>query len=110
MQWIYEAMRKAAIKREEGQVTTCAFPSVSRLNEIKHEIDVESQDLLEQGHKEILQSECYEDYGCPSDIDKMKQEPVPLFLKTSLILHFPFFCQTSTINSKLSTVNKNTCH
>ena len=79
MQWIYEAIHKAAIKREEGQVTTCAFPSVSRLNEIKHEIDVESQDLLEQGHKEILQSECYEDYGCPSYIDKMKQEPVPSF-------------------------------
>lgn len=56
MQWIYEAMQK-------------------------HEIDVESQDLLEQGHKVILQSECYENYGCPSDIDKMKQEPVPLFLK-----------------------------
>ena len=42
MQWIYEAIRKAAIKREECQVTTCAFPSVSRLNEVKHDIDAES--------------------------------------------------------------------
>ena len=66
MQWIYEAIRKAAIKREESQVTTCAFPSVSRLNEVKHNIDAESQALLEDGHKEILQSECYKDYGYPS--------------------------------------------
>ena len=29
----------------------------------KHDIDIESQALLEEGHKEILQSECYEDYG-----------------------------------------------
>ena len=36
----------------------------------KHEIDAESQALLEEGHKEILQSECYEDYGCPSYIDR----------------------------------------
>ena len=69
MQWIYEAIRKAAIKREEGQVTTCAFPSVSRLNEVKHDIDIESKALLDEGHKEILQSECYEDYGVPSYIN-----------------------------------------
>lgn len=70
MQWIYEAIRKAAIKREEGQVTTCAFPSVSRLNEVKHDIDTESQALLEEGHKEMQQSECYEDYGYPSYINR----------------------------------------
>ena len=70
MQWIYEAIRKAAIKREEGQVTTCAFPSVSRLNEIKHDIDEESLELLEEGHKEILQSECYKKYGYPSYIER----------------------------------------
>ena len=29
MQWIYESIRKAAIKREESQVTICAFPSMS---------------------------------------------------------------------------------
>ena len=69
MQWICEAIRKAAIKREECQVTTCAFPSVSRLNEVKHDIDAESQALLVDGHKEILQSECYEDYGYPSYIE-----------------------------------------
>ena len=45
MQWIYEAIRK-------------------------HDIDAESQALLEEGHKEILQSECYEDYGYPSYIDR----------------------------------------
>lgn len=32
----------------------------------KHDIDAESQALLEVGHKEILKSECYEDYGYPS--------------------------------------------
>ena len=69
MQWIYEAIQKAAIKREEGQVTTCVFPSVSRLNEVKHDIDAESQALLVGRHKEILQSECYEDYGYPSYVD-----------------------------------------
>ena len=69
-QWIYEAIRKAAIKREESQVTNCAFPSMSRLNEVKHDIDSESQDLLDERHKEILLSECYEDYGIPSYIDK----------------------------------------
>ncbi len=51
MQWIYETIRKAAIKREEGQVTNRAFPSVSRLNEVKHEIDAESHALLDEGHK-----------------------------------------------------------
>lgn len=71
MQWIYEAIRKAAIKREEGQVTTCAFPSASRLNEIKHVIDEGSRELLEEGHKEILQSECYKEYGYPSYIDRI---------------------------------------
>ena len=36
----------------------------------KHEIDAESLALLDEGHKEILQSECYEDYGVPSYIDR----------------------------------------
>jgi hypothetical protein len=45
MQWIYEVIQK-------------------------HEIDAESQMLLEDGHKEILQSECYQDYGYPSFIDR----------------------------------------
>lgn len=45
MQWIYETIQK-------------------------HDIDAESQALLEEGHKEILQSECYEDYGVPSYIGK----------------------------------------
>ena len=45
MQWIYEAIQK-------------------------HDIDAESQALLDEGNKEILQSECYEDYGVPSYIDR----------------------------------------
>lgn len=45
MQWIYEAIQE-------------------------HDIDSESQALLDEGHKEILQSECYEDYGCPSYIGR----------------------------------------
>ena len=45
MQWIYEAIKK-------------------------HDIDAESQALLDEGHKEILQSECYEDYGVPSYIGR----------------------------------------
>ena len=43
MQWIYDAIQK-------------------------HDIDAESKALLTDGHKEILQSECYEDYGYPSYI------------------------------------------
>ena len=46
MQWVYEAIQK-------------------------HDIDAESQVLLDEGHKEVLQSECYEDYGVPSYIDKL---------------------------------------
>ena len=42
MQWIYEAIQK-------------------------HDMDAESQ---AEGYKEIFQSECYEDYGYPSFIDK----------------------------------------
>ena len=34
----------------------------------KHDIDAESQALLEGGHKDILQSECYEDKGYHSNI------------------------------------------
>lgn len=37
---------------------------------MQHDLDAESHALLEEGHKEILQSECYEDYGCPSYIDR----------------------------------------
>ena len=45
LQWIYEDIMKCGI-------------------------DQESRQLLEEGHKEILQSECYEGYGYPSYIDK----------------------------------------
>ena len=37
---------------------------------MKYDIDEESRKLLEEGHKEILQSECYEKYGYPSYIDR----------------------------------------
>ena len=33
---------------------------------MKYDIDGDSRKLLEDGHEEILQSECYEDYGMPS--------------------------------------------
>ena len=33
-----------------------------------HGLDFESSSLLNAGHEEILQSECYEDYGYPSYI------------------------------------------
>jgi len=33
-------------------------------------MDAESLALLEDGYKEILQSECYEDYGYPSYISR----------------------------------------
>lgn len=36
----------------------------------KHDIDAESQALLEDGHKEILKTECYKDYGYPSYIER----------------------------------------
>ena len=35
---------------------------------MKYNIDQESRKLLEEGHEEILQSECYEEYGYPSYI------------------------------------------
>ena len=35
----------------------------------KHDVDAESKALLTDGHKEILQNECYEDYGYPSYIE-----------------------------------------
>ena len=37
---------------------------------MKYDIDQESRRLLEEGHKEILQSECYQEYGYPSYIDR----------------------------------------
>ena len=45
MQWIYEAIQK-------------------------RDIDEESLELLEEGRKEILQSECYKEYGYPSYIER----------------------------------------
>ena len=45
MKWVYEAIQE-------------------------YDIDAESQTLLDDGHKEILQSECYEDYCVPSYIDR----------------------------------------
>ncbi len=35
----------------------------------KYDIDAESQALLEEGHKEILQSGCFQDYGYPSYVN-----------------------------------------
>ena len=40
----------------------------------KHDIDTESHALLDKGHTEILQSECYEDYGVSSYIESFVQE------------------------------------
>ena len=37
---------------------------------MKYDIDQESRRLLEDGHKEILQSECYQEYGYPSYIER----------------------------------------
>lgn len=37
---------------------------------MKYNIDQESRKLLEEGHKEILQSECYQEYGYPSYIER----------------------------------------
>ena len=37
---------------------------------MKYDIGEESRKLLEEGHKEILQSECYQEYGYPSYIDR----------------------------------------
>ena len=45
MQWIYEDIQE-------------------------HIVDAESKTLLDEGHKEILLSECYEDYGVPSYIGR----------------------------------------
>ena len=45
MQWIYEAIQQ-------------------------HDIDAESLALLEDGHEEVLHSECYVNYGYPSYINR----------------------------------------
>ena len=37
---------------------------------MKYDIDEESKKLLEEVHKEILQSECYQEYGYPSYINR----------------------------------------
>ena len=37
---------------------------------MKYDIDQESRRLLEDGHKEMLQSECYQEYGYPSYINR----------------------------------------
>ncbi len=37
---------------------------------MRYDIDQESRKLLEEGHKYILQSECYRDYGYPSFIER----------------------------------------
>jgi len=37
---------------------------------MKYDIDEESRKLLEEGHEEILQSECYQEYGYPSYIGR----------------------------------------
>ena len=36
---------------------------------MKYDIDEESRKLLEEGHEEILQSECHQEYGYPSYIE-----------------------------------------
>lgn len=37
---------------------------------MKYDIDQESRRLLEDGHKELLQSECYQEYGYPSYFER----------------------------------------
>lgn len=49
---------------------TPTFKNISEEATQKHDIDAESHALLDEGHKEILQSECYEDYGVPSYIER----------------------------------------
>ena len=49
---------------------TPTFKNISEEAIQKHDIDTEVQALLDEGHKEILQSECCEDYGIPSYIDR----------------------------------------
>ncbi len=49
---------------------TPTFKKISEEAIQKHDMDAESQALLDEGNKEILQSECYEDYGVPSYIDR----------------------------------------
>ena len=35
---------------------------------MKYDIDVEAAELLKAGHEEIQNTECYDNYGCPSYI------------------------------------------
>ena len=71
-------MMKAASKREQCQVLLghCrarAGSTEGHYNKIADEIndvDEDSRKLLEEGHKEILQSECYQEYGYSSYINR----------------------------------------
>lgn len=49
---------------------TPTFKNISEETIQKHNLDAESQALQEEGHKEILQSECYKEYGSPSYIER----------------------------------------
>ena len=49
---------------------TPTFKNISEEAIQKHDIDAESKALLTEGHKEILQTECYEDYDYPSYIER----------------------------------------
>lgn len=44
---------------------TPTFKNISEEAIQEYDIDAESQALLDDGHKKILQSECSEDYGYP---------------------------------------------
>jgi len=54
---------------------------------MKYDIGQESRKFLEEGHKEILQSECYQEYGYPFYINNgldMKQNHVYELLSRSV--------------------------
>ena len=38
---------------------------------MEYDIDKDSRNLLEEGHKKMLQSECYENYSYPCFIDNI---------------------------------------
>lgn len=40
---------------------------------MKYDIDEESRKLLEEGHEEIKQSECYQEYGLPMYIYRINK-------------------------------------
>lgn len=61
-------MTKQFVEDEHWNYFDDWYSSDNSMRLIYEAIDAESVDLLKKGHEEIQNSECYDNYGCPSYI------------------------------------------